>query len=214
MTPINPNLIGQRFGRLLAGEARRTAGSWFILCTCDCGTIKLVRSDHLRTGRIVSCGCYKREATIRANTKHGDCRQTGKATEYLIWVGMVKRCTNPNTKTYHRYGGRGITVCQRWLDSYEAFLEDVGRRPSPHHSIERINNCGNYGPTNVRWATTLEQNNNRRSNRFLEFNGKRQTIADWGRETGIAMRTLWRRHAVSGWSIEKTLTTPVRPAMR
>lgn len=208
--PVDPKLNGQRFGRLVAGDVIRRPGKWYIQCKCDCGKEKLVRHDHLKSGRTSSCGCYKIEVTKLSNTRHGDCRRTeDHAPEFTAWVGMNDRCGNPRNPAFHRYGGRGIQVCEEWKESYPAFLAHVGRKPSPEHSIERINNDGNYEPKNVRWATKVEQCNNRRTNRFLEFRGKTQTIAQWGREVGISNLTIQARLKY-GWSTEKTLTTPVR----
>lgn len=205
---MDPKLNGQRFGRLVAGDAIRRPGKWYIQCKCDCGNEKLIRCDHLKAGLSTSCGCYAREVTIASNTKHGDCRKTKHAPEFDVWVSMRERCGNPKDVSYHRYGGRGIKVCKEWQESYPSFLAHVGRRPSSEHSIERINNDGDYEPNNVRWATKVEQCNNRRTNHFLEFNGKRLTLAQWQREVGIHSLTI-RRRIVSGWSVEKALTTPV-----
>lgn len=208
--PVKPELNGQRFGRLLAGHAERIGTYWYIHCICDCGKPKSVRKDHLESGKTSSCGCYKVEATKLSNTKHGDCRRVQrKAPEFIVWARMTQRCLNPNNKAYPRYGGRGISVCQEWQESYEAFLAHVGRRPSHLHSIERIDNDGNYEPGNVRWATKVEQCNNRRTNRFIDFKGKRQTFAQWGRELGISQTTIRVRIVILGWSVEKALTTPV-----
>lgn len=208
--PVDPNVSGKRFGKLVAGEAVRKGSKWRINCRCDCGKEKSVQYDNLKCGNTISCGCHRRNKTIMRSTKHGDCRRGKRACEFTTWVTMIDRCTNPKTKHFNRYGGRGITVCQKWMDSYEAFLNDVGRRPSQKHSIDRINNDGNYEPGNVRWATSLEQNNNRRDNVIWEFSGKRQTIGQWGQELNIKPKLLWQRAFVAKWSLEKTLTTPVR----
>lgn len=208
--PIDPKLNGQRFGRLVAGDAVRKGSKWRILCKCDCGNEKSIQYDNLKNGSSTSCGCRCKEVTILRSTKHGDCQRGKRAPEFTVWASMIARCTNPKTKYFNRYGGRGITVCQKWRDSYESFLTDVGRRPSAKHSIDRINNNGNYEPGNVRWATSLEQNNNRRDNVIWEFSGKRQTIGQWGQELNIKPKLLWQRRFVAKWSLEKTLTTPVR----
>lgn len=123
---------------------------------------------------------------------------------------MKDRCLNPSSQRYDRYGARGITVCQRWLDSFEAFLEDVGYRPSPSHSLERLDNNGNYEPVNVVWEMREHQDNNKSTNRVLEFNGKSQTVAQWSREIGIPVRTLGSR-LETGWDAVSALTTPVEP---
>ncbi len=124
--------------------------------------------------------------------------------EYCIWHGMRSRCLKPSTKCYPRYGGRGITICSRWAESFNAFVADMGPRPSVLHSLERINNNGPYSPENCRWATILEQQNNTRYNRRITFHGKTQTLAQWGRELGVSSSAL--RGRLDNWPIERALT--------
>lgn len=154
------DLTGKRFGKLVALSfiKHKTKGSnnqskW--LCRCDCGVEKAVFRGSLLNGATTSCGCSVR-------TANGDARRKNKAPEYEIWRGMKKRCENKRTRSWPHYGGRGIRVCAKWSKSYLAFLSDVGRRPSKHHSIDRINNDGNYEPGNVRWADGKTQIANRR----------------------------------------------------
>lgn len=123
------------------------------------------------------------------NTKHGMC---GTA-EYRAWQAMINRCTNPRYEHFHCYGGRGIVVCQSWSESFETFFADMGHRPSTRHSLDRKNTNGNYEPTNCRWATKREQSSNMRKNIFIEAYGKRQTVAEWSRESGLSVLTLLRR---------------------
>lgn len=129
--------------------------------------------------------------------------------ERTAWHNIKERCYNKKRKDYERYGGRGITMCPEWRASFRAFLQDVGPSPSVRHQIERINNDGPYAPGNVRWATALEQANNKRNNHFLEYNGRRLTISEWERLRGVKPGTLKQR-ALRGWSVEKILTEPVR----
>ena len=132
--------------------------------------------------------------------------------EYKIFYSMKSRCYNPKCNYYNIYGGRGIQVCDRWLDienGFKNFYNDMGPRPGKEYSIDRINNGGDYVPENCRWATLEEQANNKRTNRILEFNDKKQTATQWVKETGIPFKTLTARLDVMGWSIEKSLTTPV-----
>lgn len=210
-----PNVAGRRFGRLLAGESvlkqGKTRALWHVKCVCDCGKESEPRYQYLVSGHTQSCGCLNREALLVASTKHGGCRKhTRHDAEYHVWASIIARCENRNHEAFDRYGGRGIKVCERWRHSYMAFKEDVGPRPSLRHSLDRYpNQDGNYEPGNVRWATSVQQNNNRRDNVVLELNGKRQTISDWGRELGIKAITL-RQRLIYGWSVEKTLTTPLR----
>jgi hypothetical protein len=118
---------------------------------------------------------------------------------------MKKRCYIPSSTGFANYGGRGITVCERWRDSFEAFFADMGPRPSPKHSLERINNGGHYEPGNCRWATKLQQSENRRTNRLFTHNGRTQTISQWSRETGINYYRLHTRLCVLKWSPERAL---------
>ncbi len=138
--------------------------------------------------------------------KHGLC----KTAEYKLWSWMHSRCYCKSNPSYANYGGRGIKVCDRWRNSVQAFIEDMGLRPTPKHTLERINNDGDYEPNNVRWATRKEQAQNKRiksNSRFITFKGETLTLTQWSRKTGIPGNHLrWRlRH----WSVEKALTTPV-----
>ncbi|WP_155054542.1 hypothetical protein [Streptomyces blattellae] len=148
---------GARFGRLtVVGEPTRGANSR-IEVRCDCGSEKTIALRALGT-TTNSCGCLGKETASARARKHGK-RDTP---EYRIWQGMKWRCLNPNYKPYPRYGGRGIKVCDRWIDSFEAFLADVGPRPSPKHTLDRLDNDGNYEPGNVAWRTYKEQAQNKR----------------------------------------------------
>lgn len=159
----------KRFGRLTVVEEKLTpCGDRFrtmAICDCDCGGKVTTRLSELKRGHVQSCGCLRRDvgiarAACRPGLRHGDC----KSAEYSTWESMLTRCTNPKTKNWLSYGGRGITVCDRWRSDYANFIADMGRKPSPQHSIDRVDNNGNYEPGNCRWATDAEQRSNKRWN--------------------------------------------------
>ena len=143
---------------VLEGSKRKARGVFL----CDCGKAKEIDVTRVRTGTIKSCGCQQMSAARAALTKHGEGRAIGaRSTEYKLWMSMRARCNTPSATGYERYGGIGVSVCDRWND-FVLFLEDMGRRPSPQHSIDRIDPYGNYEPANCRWATTYVQRHNRR----------------------------------------------------
>lgn len=141
------------------------------------------------------------------NYRHG-YKTAGKySSEYSIWMNMRARCNNPRNGSYDKYGGRGITVCERWQADFLNFLQDMGRRPSTDHSIDRIDNDGDYEPGNCRWATRKEQCRNRRSSRRIGFCGETKTMAEWAEETGLPTNVIfWRLQR--GWTVERALTFP------
>lgn len=161
---------GQRFGRLMViGEADKYVspqgkGLRQVFVRCDCGVVSTVTLNSLKKGLAASCGCYRTELAIGSVT-HGDARKSRATKEYKAWSNMISRCENPNVERFPHYGGRGITVCDRWRNSFPAFLEDMGRKPSLDHSIDRIDVNGNYEPGNCRWATPEQQANNKRNSR-------------------------------------------------
>lgn len=136
-----------------------------------------------------------------------------KTTEHAAWVQMKQRCLNPNKKEYKHYGGRGITICDKWMNSFIAFFEDVGCRPSPKHSIDRIDVNGNYEPGNVRWATQQQQVENTRTVRMVSINGKTQSISAWERDMGLP-KGMVRSREVRGWSLEDAIITPSIPGQK
>lgn len=152
------------------------------LCRCECGQERNVRGIYLLDNRSVSCGCYKNELIANRSLKHGATVNRTPLPEYTIWVGIKDRCYNPDCSSYKHYGGRGITMCDRWFNSFECFYNDMGLRPSAQHSIDRINNDGNYQLDNCKWALAEEQSRNKRNNRWIEFNGENMVLADWAKK--------------------------------
>lgn len=160
------DISGFTFGSLtVLAHCGRSSGNQLYKCRCDCGRLDSFYYCNLVTGRTRSCGCLTGSKIGARFLRHGESYTRGMTAEYKAWLGMKERCFNANGKNYRYYGARGITVCEQWKDSYSSFLEHIGRRPSTAHSVDRINNDGNYEPGNVRWATRKEQNNNTRRNK-------------------------------------------------
>lgn len=199
------NIAGQHFG---CWEVVEYVGNKRWLCRCKCGTIRTVYGKALRTGSSGSCGCDSARRIGEKNTTHG-C--TGKRV-FRIWQGMLTRCHNANDHSYERYGGRGVAVCERWRDSFQDFLADMGEPPTPGHSIERIDGSGNYEPGNCCWATSQEQARNRRSSLVIEHGCIVQTASEWDEANGFYPGTVSRRLS-RGWSIADAVTTPINPRL-
>lgn len=168
-------------------------------CSCDCGVTTNVRLNALRSGGAKSCGCIKKEGN--SNKKHGMSRTA----EYRSWAHIKSRCKNPKHKDFPDYGGRGITMCQRWSDSFEAFFEDMGHKPDDMNSIDRIDMNGNYCKENCRWANDYMQSRNKRNNRYLELNGLEMCLSDWAKHLGVNVSSLIER--LRNWPLEKALST-------
>lgn len=204
-------LIGQKFGRMtvLAFDCREKRKRWW-LCRCDCGAIKRACHSDLLNGATKSCGCLhgsQLAAAHAAKTIHGHSGKRHTPT-YATWHSMKQRCLNSNSSHYHLYGGKGVSICERWL-TFENFLADMGRRPAGR-SIDRIDSAGNYEPSNCRWATPIEQGNNTKRNVFVEYQGERFTVAQLARQKSVKPSVLGGRLDM-GWDIERALTEPVQP---
>jgi hypothetical protein len=203
------NLTGQRFTRLLVLGSANEKTPWghrLWNCVCDCGKEVKVTTGSLQSGNNKSCGCYNSDVTAernRQNATHG----LSKTSLYQTWNAMLQRCNNPNSNNWQDYGGRGIKVCQRW-QTFENFYADMGQIPSPEHTLDRINNNGNYEPSNCRWATMIEQQNNRRSNKIIVYKGVSYTVAELARTHGINIATFEYR-LNRGWTIEQAVEIKV-----
>jgi hypothetical protein len=206
------DLTGQRFGRLtvLSRAMGRKRAAWH--CRCDCGGSSISPTSSLRSGRSQSCGCLQSERTSAAarvsSRKHG---QTGTP-EHVSWGSMLSRCYNQKATGYERYGGSGVVVCERWKWSFENFLADMGERPSRDHSLDRFPNAhGNYEPGNCRWATKLEQANNRRDNHLVVVSNRKMTVPAAMRLVGckLHIETVKRRLAL-GWPVTRAMSEPPR----
>lgn len=159
-----PDLTGLRFSRLVVvGRLAPQSGTVMYECVCDCGRTHRTSGHSLRSQRVKSCGCLNQEMRLARNYRHGMARRGELSPEYGVWQAVIARCTNPKNKRWAWYGGRGVRICQRWRHDFAAFLADMGPRPSPHHSIDRINSDGDYEPGNCRWASPREQYMNRKA---------------------------------------------------
>lgn len=204
---ILKDLVGQKFGKLTAlqqaGRDKRGETLW--MCKCECGNVVNVLSSNLRTGHTKSCGCLK---NVASNYKHG---KAGTPL-YKIWANMIQRCNNPDSTYYHRYGARGISVCDRWL-KFENFYADMGENPKGF-CLERIDNDGDYCPGNCKWVSPKEQARNRETSVDITYQGRTQCVSAWEEELGFKHGTLWMRLYTYNWPIEKAMTEPIKDVKR
>lgn len=184
---------GQKFGRLTVCQNPTHPN---IMCICQCGKKTSVKAINLIKGKTKSCGCLHKQQLSDRVKKHGatskNCRE-GVSTTYKRWRSMKSRCTNKNTISYENYGGNGITICERWLNSFDNFLSDMGECPTSDHTLDRINSLGNYTPENCRWANRKQQNRNTSSNRLITLNGVTHCASEWAEIKGINYRTIITR---------------------
>jgi hypothetical protein len=197
------DLTGMRFGKLVAVEPFKKSwcSKYFWKCECDCGKEISCLGSNLLRGNTSSCGCYKDEKIGDLRRSHG----LPNTRIFKIWAGIRKRCNNPKCAAYKDYGGRGIKICERW-DKFENFYEDMKDGYADNLSLDRFPNVnGDYEPGNCRWATTAEQNRNRRTNVIVEYNGVSKTLTEWQMVTGIRYSTISNR-IKQGWSVEDALS--------
>lgn len=196
----NDNIIGKRVGFLLVSKRIvDSRGVKLFECICDCGNIAHYPLKKLTQQRIKSCGCK----TINVKSIHG----MSDSIEYSSWQSMIARCNNPKALSYKRYGGRGITVSSRWLESFENFFADMGPRPHIEYTLDRIDNELGYSPENCKWSSKIEQSLNKSTNTLIEYNGVIKNISVWAKEKGINCGTISSR-IQNGWSIEDAVNKP------
>jgi hypothetical protein len=193
--------IGKRFGKLTVnGGPFRQGNANAVTCICDCGDQRAYFVGNLRTQKLPMCPSCR----LLSRPSKG---RSGKHPLFNIWKAMIQRCENPKHTHYSEYGGRGITICDRWRTDFDAFASDMGGRPTLDHTLDRIDVDGNYEPGNVEWSDWQHQGNNRRDNIQIEWRGRTLTGAEAAREAGIDLPTLlWRLKR--GWVVEKAMTQP------
>ena len=198
------DISGNKYGKwkVISYNCIKYGQTKFWNCVCDCGVEKIVNGDSLKKGLSKSCGCsgkdWARKRSVRLD----------QTTEYYIWAGAKQRCTNPRSTMYKHYGARGIVMCDRWLNSFDNFLADMGKRPEGK-SLDRIDNNGPYSPENCQWSTNTEQKRNTRGNTMVSYKGKTQCASAWAEELSIPYKLFVDRLKV-GWDIDKIISTPNR----
>lgn len=196
-------LSGLVFGRLIVTKfvpgATGVRAKWE--CVCECGAVVRVVASKLKTGHTRSCGCLLIDWIRSAKTTHGHALKTGRSLTYKSWSNMKTRCGNPKAVNFARYGGAGVTICRRWLDSFEAFLADMGERPSQRHSIERVDNAKGYEPGNCIWATISQQSVNKKISLTVIVNGTPVPLSEACHRYGVKYGTAWMRlHEGREWN--------------
>lgn len=199
-------MIGARFGKLtvigVGVTHHRPIAKTMVPCRCDCGAERLILISNLNNPK--TCFACKYDSVRNKLKTHGRLPRY----MYRIWLAMRNRCMNPRTAAWPNYGGRGIAICERW-NSFEAFRDDMGPRPSPSHTLDRIDNEKGYSPDNCRWATRLDQTRNRRTTRWLSAFGETKTLLEWAKQCGINQWAL-RKRLAAGWEVQDALTRPLR----
>lgn len=191
-------------------ETKNWKPMWRCICSCKDHNEIVACGANLRNGNTLSCGCLQKEKTIKSKLTHGDARKRKQNRLYKIWSDMKERCSNSNNNAYKDYGGRGIIVCNEWEQSYEVFKEwAINNGYKSNLTIDRINVNGNYEPENCRWVTNKIQQNNRRNNRYIKYNGETKTLSEWAEYMGVNVHTLCSRINQQGMPIDEALTVDV-----
>lgn len=207
--PAFVDLTGKKFGRLTVVKKygrKQPKGPIHWHCICECGNEKIADGESMKRGNVESCGCKQHDRN-KSGT-NGRSHGMSQSRQYRIWSHMLGRCNNPTDDGYGDYGGRGIKVCERW-HIFENFLEDIKNEYDHSLTIDRIDNNGNYEPSNVRWATQKQQQRNKRSNVLVTVDGETSPMAHFAERYGIRNYHLYHRLKL-GWSLERALKTPIR----
>lgn len=189
--PKATNAVGMRFHKLVVlyqiSGSRKSPSK--VICQCDCGNTTMQFKNNVTSGKVKSCSCHKNRLAKENHLKHG----MHGTKIYAVWASMIQRCCNPKNKSFHNYGGRSIQVCIAWQSSFEQFYKDVGNRPTPAHTLDRIDNSSNYEPDNIKWSLVDEQANNKRTNHLIEYNDEKLTMSQAARKFNISYSKLKRR---------------------
>jgi hypothetical protein len=210
--PPSHDLTDRRFGSLTAVRGveaephlKTRRARWE--CRCDCGNVVRAFANNLLRGKHQGCGLHKGGNIAKTKTRHG---KTGTQV-YRAWRNMLNRCYNLRVKSYADYGAKGVTVCQAWRDSFDAFYRDMGEPPTSRHTIERLENARGYEPGNCAWATRKQQNRNQTKTRHVTFRGETRPLPEWAEILGVPRVSLWQRLFKYGWDVERAFTAPARP---
>lgn len=199
--PVKQGDVFDRLRVVKDSTDRSSSGSILWLCECECGREVKATGAALKRGEYRSCGCWTKDRM--KNSPPAKTHGMSNTPTYKSWAAMKRRCTDPSFKDYPQYGGRGIRIHKEWMD-FSTFLRDMGERPTGY-TLDRKNSNGDYIPSNCRWASRLTQGNNTCRNRILEYRGKKQTMAQWSRDTGIPYSRLRARLNILKWPIDKAL---------
>lgn len=223
-TKTNPSeYIGNRYGRLTVISVAKTQPRvingkqygyrYYLKCKCDCGREKSIAHLDLLTGHTKSCGCIARENIIKRNFKHGHTAGNKTSHEWSSWSSMISRCYDSKSSAWLRYGAVGVSVCDDWRgeNGFINFLSDMGNKPTPSHTIDRVDGTKDYCKNNCRWATKLMQSNNQRSNRKIEWNGDIYNVSQLMRKLGIYTKSgVYYTRLDRGWSVKDTFSIPIQ----
>jgi hypothetical protein len=202
------DLTGERYGRwLVLGFSHKIERNPYWFCRCYCGTKRAICGGNLKNGHSLGCGCTRMANMAASVTKHGATHEGKRPPEYTAWMNIRRRCHSPIASDYSRYGGRGISVCDEWIDDFSRFFFDMGPRPSSRHSIERLDNDAGYSKSNCIWATSQVQANNRRNTIFIVLDGEKISLPDACRKMSVNYNMVKRRRLL-GWPQHRWFEPP------